>query len=326
MSGNEIYKDKYKTKAENIIQNNAHIPCLEGFYYFILSMEPTSVYHYLNVALSFIKGIDKEVQNINLDDYTRYLSSIRDKTSSYQITVYSALKKLSAYLVASGRLEKDYMQFIDRPKAIEGIKTKTKREKAFLTQEEVADYLINIEYGCGSTRAMARQAQWRERDMAIVMIFLNTGMRCAALYKLDIKDIDLEQKILSTTEKGGKIRKHTLNNKTIQAIQDWIDKRQCLLNDQNEDALFISNQRRRLSQGAISDIVKKYGDFKDKSLSPHKLRATYGTQLYEATGDLYFVQQCMNHNNPKTTEIYIRGKSDTAHQRASSIMEEFLKN
>ena len=67
--------------------------------------------------------------------------------------------------------------------------------------------------------------------------------------------------------------------------------------------------------------MNKYSsNIKGKHITPHKLRATYGTQLYNATGDIYFVQECMGHSNPKTTEIYIRDTKNTT-KKASDIMK-----
>ena len=61
-----------------------------------------------------------------------------------------------------------------------------------------------------------------------------------------------------------------------------------------------------------------------KNITPHKLRATYGTQLYEKTGDLYMVQECMGHSSPKTTELYIRGKKSEFAKTASEIMSKVI--
>ena len=60
-----------------------------------------------------------------------------------------------------------------------------------------------------------------------------------------------------------------------------------------------------------------------KNITPHKLRATYGTQLYNKTGDIYFVQQCMGHTNPKTTELYVRERKQNT-KRASDIMDKLI--
>ena len=76
---------------------------------------------------------------------------------------------------------------------------------------------------------------------------------------------------------------------------------------------------------SIYNVVKKYSkNINGKNITPHKLRATYGTQLYNETGDIYFVQDCMGHSNPKTTELYVRDKKENR-KKASDIMAKMIK-
>ena len=169
------------------------------------------------------------------------------------------------------------------------------------------------------------QERWKERDTAIILLFLSTGIRCSALYKLDLNSVNWEESTLIVMDKGSKIHKYILPNKTIEALQAWIDKREELLNGRKEEALFISKNRNRVCQCSISDLVKKYTfDIEGKHITPHKLRATFGTHLYNETRDIKFVQDQMGHSNPKTTELYIRGNKDTDRKKASDIMSRFL--
>ena len=61
-------------------------------------------------------------------------------------------------------------------------------------------------------------------------------------------------------------------------------------------------------------------NMQDIKFSPHKLRATYGTQLYDKTRDIYLVQQCMGHSSPKTSELYVRGQKNSSREKAADIM------
>jgi site-specific recombinase XerD len=113
----------------------------------------------------------------------------------------------------------------------------------------------------------------------------------------------------------------------LSILEAWMNKRKQLLNGKDEDALFISNQRKRIGNTTVYDIVKKYSsNIKEKKISPHKLRATYGTHLYNETRDIKFVQDQMGHSNPKTTELYIRGNQEADRRKAADIMSSFLKN
>ena len=322
MNGKDIYEDQFRQKTYNIINSNLDKPYLKGFYnYMGNSLSCSTKYNYIYFVVTFMNFNGKKVEEVDFDDYTEFLSSINDATSSYQIGVYSGLKKFAKYLVASRRTDYNPMDHIERPKFKEKEETIAKREKGYLEKKEIKKYISAVKSGVGSSRAKAKQEPWKERDLLIVLLFLNTGMRCSALYKLDIDSIDLENKILTVTDKGDKIKQSILSDELIEHVKAWLTNREILLNNKNENALFISNERTRMCQKSISRVVSKYAaNIKGKNISPHKLRATYGTQLLEATGNIYFVQQCMGHANPSTTELYIRGQKNDNESKASDIM------
>lgn len=326
MKGTEEYELKYKNKIDKTIQNNPDKPYLKGFYNYMGNrMAISTKYDYINYVVNFINFINKDITDLNLDDYTNFLSQIETKTPSYQISVYSGLKKFANYLLDSNKVFDNPMQKIARPSFFEEEETISKREVGFLEKKEIKKYLLTVENGTGTSRAKARQECWKERDMLIVLLFLSTGMRCSALYKLDIESIDLNEQVLITNEKGKKIRKHDLSDELVESVSKWLQKRYNILGDVQENALFISNQKTRMDQSSISRVVKKYSsEISNKNITPHKLRATYGTQLLKATNDIYFVQDCMGHSNPKTTELYIRGQKQENRKKASEIMSKIV--
>lgn len=324
MTGNMEYEYQYQKRIDDLLLKN---PKLIGFYSFINEKSISTIYNYLLIINNFLTNVDKNINELNVDDFSLFLLKKQKNicgektTSSYKIDVYSALKKYGNYLVASNQLQVNPVNYIDRPKAIESQKTINKRENGFLSKEEIPQYIHNVNVGAGSLISKSRQKEWKERDMAIVQLFLNTGIRCSALMKIDLDDINFQTKTLSVTEKGSKAKTYTLSDELINIINSWLLKRKIILNGIESSALFISNQRTRMVQSSISRIVKKYADgINGKHITPHKLRATYGTQLYDHTNDIYFVQKCMNHSNPKTTELYIRG-GDNQTEKASEIMQ-----
>ena len=321
MNGNDYYEDKVRNKIENLLKANNDKRYLRGFYNYMTNLSINTIYDYIIYIINFIDNVRKPVEELNLDDYTEYLVTLTDKVTSYQITVYSALKKFSLYLKASGRNMSDPMQYVSRPRFIEKEETKIKRENNYLEKREIKKYLCDIDNGVGSRLAKARQEDWKARDKAIIVTLLNTGMRCAALYKLNVDNINMETKKLTTVDKGRKYQEYFLSDDLLEVLSDWLIEREILLDGKEEDALFISNRKTRMDQRSISRVVTKYAsNIEGKNVTPHKLRATYGTQLYAATKDLYFVQSCMGHSNPKTTELYIRGQKDSSRQTASELM------
>lgn len=330
MNGVEIYSNQIENRINNLIEENEFdMPYLRGFYYFIKdSLTESSAYKYLGHVIRFMNNVDKEVKDITIDDYLYYLGSTnKGKSTSYQITVYSALKKFSEYLYISKRNSLNEMEHVKRPKFKESEQTIKKREIGYLDCDEIKSYINTIKNGIGSNYAKARQEKWKERDLAIILIFLTTGIRCSALYKLDISSINFDKHILIVTDKGNKVIEYLLDSEVEKIIKEWLVKRNELQIDKNDQALFVSNMRKRMSVEAISLVVKKYSvEIVGKHITPHKLRATYGTQLYNETHDIRFVQSCMNHNSPKTTELYIRGNQDMDKKRAAQIVSKFLEN
>ena len=157
--------------------------------------------------------------------------------------------------------------------------------------------------------------------MKSIMLFLTTGMRCSALFKLNINDINFDNNSLRTIDKERRIEEHFFSNDVACILKEWLVKRSIILEGEKEDALFISCKRKRLSKEGITKILEKYSfSINGKHITPHKLRATYGTQVYEKTHDIYMVQQCMGHASPSTSSIYIRGQKNKGRQQASEIM------
>lgn len=324
-NGTESYESNYKRKINNLLDANIDLG-LRGYVNFIHNSSYSTRFAYLNYVVNFLRYANKRKEDLTLDDYTEYICSIEDKTSSYQIAVYSAMKKLSSYLNATGIAKVDYMQHIPRPKFVESQKTKEKRENAYLNEKELQKYMSNVNDGIGSDIAKAKQEHWRTRDLLMIQIFLTTGMRCSALYRLDVDSLDLEKGTLATVDKGGQVQLHHLSESVIEIAKKWLIDRKLKGVSPNEKALFISNRLTRMHVNSIAKVVDKYAaTVKKTKFSPHKLRATYGTHVYNKTKDVYLVQQCMGHSNPKTSELYIRGQKNASRERASVIMDNLLK-
>ena len=97
-----------------------------------------------------------------------------------------------------------------------------------------------------------------------------------------------------------------LSDKTVEALQNWIDKRKTLLGEKECDALFISNRRGRMSETALRAIMDRFSQYVGKHLTPHKMRSTCAMNLYSATNDIYLVAQQLGHKSIKNTQIYAK--------------------
>lgn len=321
-SGLQEFNMKYINKINKVLEGQPDY--IKGFVRYMNNVSLTTKYAYMYDVINFIKKVNKPTEELTFDDFSNYIAGLEYKengepiTSSYRIAVYSALKKFNKYLYTTKRISENYMLGIERPKPIESQTTIEKREKGFLTKNEVAKYIKTVENH--DVKSKRRQnSYWSKRDLVIIKVFLNTGIRCSALSKLDISSVDLKNKTLIVTDKGSKVKLYDLTDEVIENLKEWIEIRNSITTD-DVSALFISNRKRRMDPITIYNVVNKYSkDIKDKHITPHKLRATYGTQLYNETGDIYFVQDCMGHKDPRTTELYVRGKKQNL-KKASDIM------
>ena len=326
MSGLQEFNKKYINKINNVLENQPEF--VKGFVNYMSDVALTTKYAYMHDVINFIKKVDKPVESLTFEDFSNYISGLEYKengdpvTSSYRIAVYSALKKFNEYLYATKRISENYMLYIKRPKPVESQTTIKKKKKGFLTKKEITKYIQTVEQNEVNEYRQVGQI-WNKRDLVIIKIFLNTGVRCSALSKLDKESIDFRNKTLIVTDKGNQVKTYDLSDDTLYELKEWLYVRNEKIKD-NDAALFISNRKRRMDTTSIYNVVKKYSKgIKDKNITPHKLRATYGTQLYNETGDIYFVQDCMGHKDPKTTELYVRGKKQNL-KKASDIMSKIV--
>ena len=193
-----------------------------------------------------------------------------------------------------------------------------------LSAEEVKALFEAVERSEGVNMS-AHQKFYREktkkRDFAIIMLFLGTGIRVSELTGTDLAHLDFKTNSLSVVRKGEHGDKVYFNEKVAVALKDYIEtERTAVKVNTDEKPLFYSLQGKRISIAAVEDLVKKY----TKSIivdgvSPHKLRATYGTSLYMATGDLGLVQDALGHSSPTTTKrFYVNSREENMKKAAAT--------
>jgi len=181
---------------------------------------------------------------------------------------------------------------------------------------EIVDLLNEVEYGDGlSLRQKAlRSTLTKARDIALFTLFLGTGIRISELVGLNNDDIDFRTNSFKVTRKGGNQTILYFSNEIAIALKEYINlKQNTNNNNENEHALFLSSTNyKRLSVRAIQELVKKYARIVIplKKITPHKLRSTFGTQLYRATGDIYYVADVLGHKDVNTTKKHYAAISD----------------
>ena len=147
------------------------------------------------------------------------------------------------------------------------------------------------------------------RNYAIITLFLNCGMRLSELVGINIKDIDFSENKLNVIGKGNKERTIYLNKACINAINNYIkDRPKEGVKFDSRDALFLSEQRRRISNRTVQYVVKqemKLAGIDINKYSVHKLRHTAATLMYKyGQVDIRALQELLGHESISTTEIY----------------------
>lgn len=253
---------------------------------------------YMEYLGLYIKG-DSEITNAELGKM-RKLASLR---SFYKFMFKNSL------------ISADVAQLIDMPK---------RREKPIIRLEidEVARMLDLVESGeAMSERQKSYNQHTRIRDLAILTLFLDTGIRVSELVGINISDVDFSINGFLVTRKGGNQTILYFSDEVEEALKDYLKiRREIVAVPGDEDALFLSLQNRRISVRAVQVMVKKYATQAaplKKHLSPHKLRSTFGTNLYHETGDIYLVADVLGHSDVNTTRRHYAAMSDDRRRMAA---------
>lgn len=171
-------------------------------------------------------------------------------------------------------------------------------------------------------------AHTRNRDVAIMTLLLGTGIRVSECVGLNINDVDFNNNAIKITRKGGNQVILYFSDEVKIALFDWIQERSQNTKLANEEALFVSLQNKRISTRAVEKMVKKYASLVTplKKITPHKLRSTYGTRLYQATQDIYVVADVLGHKDVNTTKKHYAAISDTIRKNASTAVSLHVPN
>lgn len=227
----------------------------------------------------------------------------------------SAIRSFYEFLFKNQRISANVTTLVSLPKIHE-------KPIIRLSQEEMTRMLEQSATGEGlSERQKAYQKLTAKRDFALISLFLGTGIRVSECVGLNISDVDLENNAFLVTRKGGNQVVLYFPPEVATALADYLDERREIKPlAGHEDALFLSLQKRRITQRAVQNLVKKYAavaaPLKPK-ISPHKLRSTFATNLYQETGDIYLVADVLGHSSVDTTRKHYAEMTDRRRRMAA---------
>jgi site-specific recombinase XerD len=270
-----------------------------------------------------------QVSREDIEEYMEYLSLYskdEDQESSADVTneergksrKLASLRSFYNYFFKNEMIRTNPAALVSMPKLHE-------KEIIRLEPNEVALLLDQVEEGTRLTEKQAAyHAKTKVRDLAILTLLLGTGIRVSECVGLDIKDVDFDNLAIKVRRKGGYEDVVYFGGEVEKALEDYLEQRKHIIPQTgHEDALFLSMQNRRITVRSVEKLVKKYASLVTslKKITPHKLRSTYGTNLYQETGDIYLVADVLGHKDVNTTRKHYAAMKDQNKRKAAKAVK-----
>lgn len=260
----------------------------------------------------------------DLEYFLTYLSHYRFRDKYLSCDERAKARKLSAvramfkYFFNRGMIEVNNSAKVATPKLHD-------KEIIRLNADEVTELIDTAESGDGLTKhAKGYHNKTRVRDIAILSLFLGTGIRISELVGLDNDSFDFEENSFLVTRKGGNKTILYFSDEVRYALKEYKAEKE---NDpripKDENAFFLSMQYKRINVRSVEILVKKYAKLVSplKKITPHKLRSTYGTRLYNETGDIYIVADVLGHRDVNTTKKHYAAITDDNRRRVANAVK-----
>ena len=274
---------------------------------------------------AFTVDVLDQLTAVDLEEYEEYLKVYQagDKTETNGERglkrKMSSLRSFYAYYFKREMIHTNPTVLVDVPKI---------HQKSIIRLEadEVALLLDYIEHGGDDLTGQKKvyYEKTKDRDLALVTLLLGTGVRVSECVGLDIEDVDFKNNGIKVTRKGGNEMVVYFGPEVEKALKNYLEVRKNIIPvEGHEHALFYSTQRKRIGVQAVENLVKKYARqvTTTKKITPHKLRSTYGTALYQETGDIYLVADVLGHKDVNTTKKHYAAIDDTRRRQAATAVK-----
>ncbi len=267
-----------------------------------------------------------QLTSTDIEEYLAYLSFYENLEGTEKTNGEKGkARKLSALRTMYNYFYKKEFITTNPPSMIETPK-KHKENIVHLDKDEVADLITAAESGSSMTaKQLALHEKTKYRDTAILTLLLGTGIRVSELVGLDVKDVNFKYQCIRVVRKGGNESTVYFGDEVSAALLEYLelerDKIAEKSSQEHGEALFLSLKYTRLTTRAVEKLVKKYSGAANinKKITPHKLRSTYGTNLYKETGDIYLVADALGHKSVETTRQHYAATDDERRRLAGSF-------
>ena len=292
------------------------------FFQFLLDENPA----FKNKTMDdFTVDVLDRLKSVDIEEYMEYLKVYHSEQGTLKTNGEKAMKRkmvalrgFYAYYYKRELIKTNPTVLVDMPKI---------HDKAIvrLDADETASLLDYIEH-CGDTLTGQKKVYWEKtkvRDLALVTLLLGTGIRVSECVGLDIGDVDFKNNGIKVVRKGGNEMVVYFGDEVEKALQNYLEERKGVTPlVGHENALFLSTQRKRIGVQAVENLVKKYASqiTSTKKITPHKLRSTYGTSLYQETNDIYLVADVLGHKDVNTTKKHYAAMDDKRRRQAATAV------
>ena len=339
------YKSKDRSKRELINRMKAQLPQHTHSYIeeILLKYQINTVYMYVYDLTVFYRYLrdnnslykDLELRDIPFEaidqlraaDFNEYQNKLAEGDNEGRKGEKSRAVARKMASVRNFFSYQERMGYMDHDPTLKAAKKRREIENEIfrLDSDEVKqliDAVTNVNVGSQHSKILSECTA--KRDLAIITLLLNTGIRVSECAGIDMDDVNFNTNTITIVRKGGKSSDMYIGEAVRNTLRDYINtERPTLLSYDNEkeSALFISRKHTRLSVRSIQYMVEKYGKNLElgRSLSPHKLRKTYGTALYNKTGDIYMVADVLGHKDVNTTVRHYAAMEEKHKQQAAQI-------
>lgn len=265
-----------------------------------------------------------QVTRLDIQEYLEYISLYQKDGKDITNDERGKARKLASlrsfynFFFENEMIEKNPAALVPLPKLHE-------KEIIRLEPNEVAILLDQVEDGTKLTKKeLEYHKKTKVRDIALLTLLLGTGIRVSECVGLDISDINFDVNGIKIRRKGGYEAVIYFGDEVETALLDYLAERERIIPaDGHENALFLSLQNRRIAVRSVENLVKKYASRVTtlKKITPHKLRSTYGTSLYQETGDIYLVADVLGHKDVNTTRKHYAAQADERRRRAARAVQ-----
>ncbi len=293
------------------------------FFQFLVSKNP--LFRDKDITKLPVEVLD-QLKAVDIEEYQEYLKVYSDKNDKIVTNgerglkrKMSALRSFYAYYYKHEMIHTNPTLLVDMPKLHD-------KEIVRLDPDETAELLDYIEHA-GDQLTGQKKVYYEKtklRDLAIVTLLLGTGIRVSECVGLDVDDVDFKNNGIRVVRKGGSEMIVYFGEEVETALKNYLEVRKSITPVAGyENALFYSTQRKRIGVQAVENMVKKYAQAitTTKKITPHKLRSTYGTTLYQETGDIYLVADVLGHKDVNTTKKHYAAMDDNRRRQAAKVVK-----